>query len=99
MADGVAYVLPEMGHFQQENAVVIPTPDNSKTYLAIPEDKGVNDSQLALYVGTKQPDDPNPMIRNGLVGGDPLRIPRRRSADHQRESIRWATAPCRASGC
>ncbi|MFN8071806.1 MAG: hypothetical protein U0R66_08380 [Mycobacterium sp.] len=70
VADGVAYVLPEMGHFQQENAVVIPTPDNSKTYLAIPEDKGVNDSQLYLYVGTKQPDDPNPMIRNGLVGGD-----------------------------
>jgi hypothetical protein len=70
VADGVAYVLPEMGHFQQENAVVMPTPDNSKTYLLLPEDKGVNDSQLYLYVGTKQPDDPNPMIRNGLVGGD-----------------------------
>lgn len=70
VADGVAYVLPEMGHFQQENAVVIPTPDNSKTYLVIPEDKGVNDSQLYLWVGTKQPDDPNPMVRNGLVGGD-----------------------------
>lgn len=70
VAEGVAYVLPEMGHFQQENAVVIPTPDNSKTYLAIPEDKGVDDSQLYLWVGTKQPDDPNPMIRNGLVNGD-----------------------------
>lgn len=70
VADGVAYVLPEMGHFQQENAVVMPTPDNSKTYLLLPEDKGVNDSQLYLYVGTKQPNDPNPMVRNGLVDGD-----------------------------
>lgn len=70
VADGVAYALPEMGHFQRENAIVLPTPDASKTYLLIPEDRGSLDSQLYLYVGTKVPDDPNPIIRNGLVNGD-----------------------------
>ena len=70
IADGVAYALPEMGHFQQENAIVFPTPDNSKTYVLIPEDRAGGDSQMYMYVGTKNPDDPNPIIRNGLVGGE-----------------------------
>ncbi len=70
IADGVAYALPEMGHFQQENAIVFPTPDNSKTFVLIPEDRSGKDSQLYMYVGTKNPDDPNPIIRNGLVGGE-----------------------------
>ena len=70
VADDVAYALPQMGHFQQENAIVVPTPDNSKTYVIIPEDKGILDSQLYMWVGTKKPDDPNPIIRNGLVDGD-----------------------------
>ena len=70
VVDGVAYALPNMGHFQQENAIVIPTPNTDKTYVIIPEDRGTLDSQLYMYVGTKSPDDPNPMIRNGLVGGD-----------------------------
>ncbi len=70
IADGIAYALPEMGHFQQENAIVFPTPDNSRTYVLIPEDRAAGDSQLFMYVGTKNPDDPNPIIRNGLVGGD-----------------------------
>ncbi|MEI6254468.1 MAG: hypothetical protein WCP30_16855, partial [Mycobacteriaceae bacterium] len=70
VADGVAYALPEMGHFQKENAIVLPTPDATKTYLLIPEDRGILDSQLYLYAGTKVPDDPNPIVRNGLVNGD-----------------------------
>ena len=70
VADGVAYALPEMGHFQKENAIVLPTPDATKTYLLIPEDRGTLDSQLYLYAGTKVPDDPNPIVRNGLVNGD-----------------------------
>ena len=70
VVDGVAYALPEMGHFQQENAIVFPTPDTSKTYVLIPEDKDARDSQLYLYVGTKNPTDPNPIVRNGLVGGE-----------------------------
>ena len=70
VADGVAYALPQMGHFQRENGVVIPTADASKTYVLLPEDRGSLDSQLYLWAGTKVPDDPNPIVRNGLTTGD-----------------------------
>ena len=70
VVDGVAYALPNMGHFQQENAIVVPTPNTDKTYVIIPEDRGTLDSQLYMWVGTKQPDNPNPIVRNGLVNGD-----------------------------
>ena len=70
VADGVAYALPQMGHFQRENGVVIPTADASKTYILLPEDRGALDSQLYLWAGTKVPDDPNPVVRNGLTNGD-----------------------------
>lgn len=70
VVDRVAYALPQMGHFQRENAVVLPTPDISKTYIIIPEDRGALNSQLYLWAGTKSPDDPNPIVRNGLVDGD-----------------------------
>jgi hypothetical protein len=70
VADGVAYALPQMGHFQRENGVVIPTADASKTYVLLPEDRGALDSQLYLWAGTKVPDDPNPVVRNGLTNGD-----------------------------
>ncbi len=70
VADGVAYALPQMGHFQRENGVVLPTADASKTYVLLPEDRGTLDSQLYLWAGTKMPDDPNPIVRNGLTSGD-----------------------------
>ena len=70
VADGVAYALPQMGHFQRENGVVIPTADASKTYVLLPEDRGSLDSQLYLWAGTKVPDDPNPIVRNGLTNGE-----------------------------
>jgi hypothetical protein len=70
VVNGVAYALPEMGHFQKENAIVLPNGDAGKTYLMLPEDRGTLDSQLYMYVGTKVADDPNPIIRNGLVNGD-----------------------------
>lgn len=34
------------------------------------EDRGTLDSQPVPVGGHQQPDDPNPIIRNGLVGGD-----------------------------
>jgi hypothetical protein len=70
VAGGVAYALPQMGHFQRENGVVIPTADASKTYVLLPEDRRTLDSQLYLWAGTKVPDDPNPIVRNGLTNGD-----------------------------
>jgi len=75
VANGVAYALPQMGHFQRENGVVIPTADASRTYVLLPEDRGSLDSQLYLWAGTKVPDDPNPIVRNGLTNGDLCDVP------------------------
>ena len=84
VADGVAYALPQMGHFQRENGVVIPTADAGKTYVLLPEDRGTLDSQLYLWAGTKVPDDPNPIVRNGLTTGD-LYVFRSRNPEIQGE--------------
>ena len=84
VANGVAYALPQMGHFQRENGVVIPTADASRTYVLLPEDRGSLDSQLYLWAGTKVPDDPNPIVRNGLTNGD-LYVFRARNPEVQGE--------------
>src|SRR5262245_52504686 len=52
--DGVAHVLPGLGHFEHENVVVLPGTGN-KTVILSMEDAGTLTSQLYMYVGTKDP--------------------------------------------
>jgi phosphodiesterase/alkaline phosphatase D-like protein/2',3'-cyclic-nucleotide 2'-phosphodiesterase (5'-nucleotidase family) len=73
VADGTLYALADMGRFAKENVVVAPTPDADPnlTFVLLLEDGPSSlDSQLYVYVGTKQPDSANPIERAGLVGGE-----------------------------
>jgi len=64
-----AYVLPDMGYFAKENVVVAPG-TGAKTVVFLLEDgpSGL-DSQLYMYVGTKNPTAATIIEREGLVGG------------------------------
>ena len=66
--DGVAHILPEIGHFEHENVVVLPN-TGDKTVILSTEDNASLTSQLYMYVGTKNPGASDPLIKNGLVGG------------------------------
>jgi glycerophosphoryl diester phosphodiesterase len=66
--DGVAHILPEVGHFEHENVVVLPN-TGDKTVILSTEDAGSLTSQLYMYVGTKSPAATDPIVKNGLVGG------------------------------
>jgi uncharacterized protein DUF839 len=66
---GDAYALPQLGRYRKENLIVVPG-TGLKTLLFGLEDgpKGLN-SQLYLYIGQKNLTSPDPLARNGLVGG------------------------------
>ena len=51
---GVAHILPEIGHFEHENEIVLPN-TGDKTVILSTEDAGSLTSQLYMYVGTKNP--------------------------------------------
>src|SRR5262245_41732662 len=68
--DGVAHILPELSHFEKENVVVLPN-TGDKTVILSTEDAGSLTSQLYMYVGTKNPNATDPLVKNGLVGGKP----------------------------
>ncbi|GEM_PF-132190 len=69
IVDGIAYTLPELGHFAKENVVVVPGTGNKTVVFATEDGAGI-ESQLYMYVGTKNPSADNPIKRAGLVGGD-----------------------------
>ncbi len=66
--DGVAHILPELGHFEKENLLVMPNTGNQTVILST-EDNGSLTSQVYMYVGNKVAGANDPLIRNGLVGG------------------------------
>jgi len=67
--DQVLYTLPQMGHFQHENAPVRPHPV-PETVLILMEDDVAYHAQLYMYVGQKDfTPGAHPLARNGLVGG------------------------------
>lgn len=68
IADGVAYLLPWMGHGAWENAVVAPGTGASTVVFGF-EDAGSLTSQVYMYVGTKNAAGANAIERNGLQGG------------------------------
>ncbi|OLD15367.1 MAG: hypothetical protein DMG86_11700 [Acidobacteria bacterium] len=68
--DGAVHVLPDIGKADWENVVPVPF-TNEKTVLILDEDGGALDSQVYMYVGTKDPSSSDPLQKNGLVGGSP----------------------------
>ena len=68
--DGAVHVLPDIGKADWENVVPVPF-TNEKTVLILDEDGGALDSQVYMYVGTKDPSSSEPLQKNGLVGGSP----------------------------
>jgi len=66
--DGAVHVLPDIGKADWENVVPVPF-TNEKTVLILDEDGGALDSQVYMYVGTKDPSSSDPLQKNGLVGG------------------------------
>lgn len=70
-----AHVLPDLGHLPWENLLPMPRVDTglyaNKTVIMLMEDgpAGSPYCGLFLYVGTKNKTSSDPLIKNGLVGG------------------------------
>jgi hypothetical protein len=73
--DGNAHVLPGLGHFPWENLLIQPRIDTglyaNKTVIMLMEDGPANSPYcgMFMYVGTKNRTSSDPLVRNGLVGG------------------------------
>ncbi len=74
--DGIAHVLPSMGHLPWENLLPMPRVDTglyaNKTVIMLMEDGPAASPYcgLFLYVGTKNKSSADPIVRNGLSGGE-----------------------------
>lgn len=74
--DNKAYGLPDLGHFAWEQTVAQPQPAGGRQVVLIGMEDGpsdldpeVSNSQVYMYVGTKDPNSSSPLRKNGLVGG------------------------------
>ena len=73
--DNKAYLLPDMGHLPWENLLPMPRIDTglytNKTVIMLMEDGPASTPYcgLFLYVGTKDKNSADPLVKNGLVGG------------------------------
>lgn len=73
--DNIAHVLPGMGHLPWENLLPMPRVDTglyvNKTVIMLMEDGPASSPYcgLFLYVGTKNKNSADPLVKNGLVGG------------------------------
>ena len=73
--DGKAHVLPGLGHLPWENLLPMPRVDTGlykdKTVIMLMEDGPASSPYcgLYLYVGTKDRLSADPLVKNGLVGG------------------------------
>jgi secreted PhoX family phosphatase len=66
---GAAYTLPDLGRYAKENMVVVPGTGNLTVVIVLEDGPRTPDSQVYMYVGTKNMNSPFPVVRNGLVGG------------------------------
>jgi hypothetical protein len=64
-----AHALSKLGHFPRENTLVMRGTGNKAVILATEDGPRSTDSQLYLYVGTKDRSSSNPLRRNGLDNG------------------------------
>ena len=69
VANGIAYLLPEMGRYSKENVVVVPETGIKTVVFGLEDGPHGLENQLYLYVGEKKLSSLHPMERNGLVGG------------------------------
>ena len=69
VVDDTAYALTDMGHFAKENVVVLPNTGDKTVVMLLEDGPSSLDSQLYMYVGTKNPAAADPIQRAGLVGG------------------------------
>lgn len=74
--DNKAYGLPDLGHFAWEQTIAQPQPAGGSRVVLIGMEDGPSDmeptksnSQVYMYVGTKDPSSASPLRKNGLVGG------------------------------
>jgi hypothetical protein len=67
--DNKAYALPRLGHFAKENTLPQPRSDGKTVILSLEDGPTTPDSQLYMYVGTKDPSAGSPLARNGLDNG------------------------------
>jgi uncharacterized protein DUF839 len=66
---GEAHALSGLGHFSKENDVVWPNDGRRTVIMSLEDGPSSPDSQLYMYVGTKNPDAPSVLGRNGLING------------------------------
>lgn len=64
-----AHVLPKLGHFPKENLIVLPHTGLKTVIMGMEDGPSTPDSQLYMYVGTKQPWSSSVLRRNGLDNG------------------------------
>ena len=67
--DQEAHALSKLGHFPRENTIVMRGTGNKTVILATEDGPRSTDSQLYLYVGTKDRSSSDPLRRNGLDNG------------------------------
>jgi Bacterial protein of unknown function (DUF839) len=76
IVENALYTLPKLGRFAWENTVVQPTPGNRTVIMGMEDgpatlDPAVANSQVYMYVGTKETSDGASILRrNGLDNGD-----------------------------
>ncbi len=79
--DNEAHALPKMGRFSKENSLVMAGTGAKTVVMTLEDGPASPDSQLYMYVGTKDPSAASALRRNGLdngklyvfVGKDPAR--------------------------
>jgi hypothetical protein len=67
--DNEAHALSHLGHFPRENTVVMRGTGKRTVILATEDGPRTPDSQLYLYIGTKDRSSRDPLRRNGLDNG------------------------------
>lgn len=63
------HTLPRLGHFAKENQVVMPGTGNKTVIFVLEDGPSAPDSQLFMYVGTKDHHSSSVLRRNGLDNG------------------------------
>jgi Bacterial protein of unknown function (DUF839) len=66
--DNEVHALPKFGHFAKENTLPQPRSDSKTVMMTLEDGPSGPDSQLYMYVGTKQPSG-SVLSRNGLDNG------------------------------
>jgi hypothetical protein len=67
--DNEVHALPKFGHFAKENTLPQPRNDSKTVMLTLEDGPSGPDSQLYMYVGTKQPSSSSVLAKNGLDNG------------------------------